>query len=215
MKEDDEQYRAFLIGRCNRPNMIFLYIKLVFLFIFFIISPVYAQEDIVELTKDILGDVFVHQEQKHDMVFYLCMKDSNIVGLAFFSQDVTPYLFGYNGHINLFVVIDLKGEIKGLKIISHKETPDVITLLSKERYIQKFTGKNVQKIKLGKQIDTITGATISSKAIFNIVKEASRKVLDIYYGKIFNDFKPDYKKDTTEDIEKLIKSGISRARYYK
>jgi len=82
---------------------------------------------------------------------------------------------GYSGDINLIMGIDKEGEILGVRVISHAETPglgDKIEI-SKSDWILGFAGYSLQNLTLkqwavkkdGGQFDQFSGATITPRAI--------------------------------------------------
>jgi len=86
---------------------------------------------------------------------------------------------GYNGDIRLLVGINADGEVMGVRVISHRETPglgDPIEL-EKNDWILGFNRKSLRnpatedwKVKRdGGQFDQFTGATISPRAVVKAV----------------------------------------------
>lgn len=91
---------------------------------------------------------------------------------------------GYNGDIRLLLGISYKGEIIGVRVIEHRETPglgDDIEIIRSD-WITQFDGRSVvsshpadwQIKRNGGQFDAITGATITPLAIINAVQSAIR-----------------------------------------
>ncbi len=85
---------------------------------------------------------------------------------------------GYGGPVSTMVGISLKGEVTGLKVVDHKETPGLGSeVVENLKFLEKFIGKKPDDpVKLGKDVDAVSGATISSRAITNAVRQG----LDIY-----------------------------------
>ncbi len=94
---------------------------------------------------------------------------------------------GYGGEILLTVGMDTDLKVTGIDIISHSETPGLGAKCVKDEFKNQFIGKDadIQVVKSGaedNQIDAITSATITSKAVtagvncaitaVNIIKEA-------------------------------------------
>lgn len=80
---------------------------------------------------------------------------------------------GYGGPIVFAVGINVKGKVVGLSIIDIKETPGLGQNVQKPGFQKQFRGKEADNsLEVGKDIDALTGATISSKAIALGVKEA-------------------------------------------
>ena len=89
---------------------------------------------------------------------------------------------GYGGDITVMTAVDFEsGCIYGVRVTQHKETPGVGTRAMEPSYLNKYVKLDVKKdIKLKKndgQIDAITGATRSSKAIADSVDRAAKFVL--------------------------------------
>ncbi|SKA80726.1 electron transport complex protein RnfG [Clostridium sp. USBA 49] len=91
---------------------------------------------------------------------------------------VTPK--GYGGTIQLMVGISTKGNVEGIKILSHSETPGLGANAPQPKFSGQFKGKSIdKKLEVVKkapsnsnEIEAITGATITSRAVTNGVNEA-------------------------------------------
>lgn len=84
---------------------------------------------------------------------------------------------GFGGRIELIIGILMDGTITGYKIIEQSETPGLGTKVNEPKFSKQFVGKNAYTNnfdlkKDGGEIDAVTGATISSKAVVNAVKSA-------------------------------------------
>ncbi|MCK4910024.1 MAG: 4Fe-4S binding protein [Thermodesulfovibrionales bacterium] len=102
--------------------------------------------------------------------------------LAFNSHDVTPSIRGYAGPIKTLVVMGPDGVIRGIKIVSHKETPNFVHSMLEPGYAMSFAGKPVtDPFAVGMDLDAITRATVSVEALADTVRESSviaaRKIL--------------------------------------
>lgn len=89
---------------------------------------------------------------------------------------------GYSGAIHLLVGIYASGEIAGVRVVAHRETPglgDDIEL-SRSRWILEFDGKSLRSpasegwaVKRdGGEFDQFTGATITPRAVVKAVRNA-------------------------------------------
>lgn len=78
---------------------------------------------------------------------------------------------GFGGDINLMVGVGADGKIIGVSIVSLSETPGVGTKVNTVDYLSAYIGKG-SGLKLGEDIDGITGATVSSKAVLAGVNAA-------------------------------------------
>lgn len=97
---------------------------------------------------------------------------------------------GYGGPIKMLVGVDLNGKIAGLKILEQKETPGLGAHITDENYkntkksfVAQFLGKmKTDKIAPKADIDAITGATISTRAVCSGVRQAL-ELFEIYKTK--------------------------------
>ncbi len=94
---------------------------------------------------------------------YLGLSNGNIVGGT---AKIT--VRGYGGDIELMIGLDINRKITGVRVLSHKETPGLGEKATKNEYLAQFINKSSSDINT---VRFITGATISSKAIRNGVKQ--------------------------------------------
>lgn len=100
-------------------------------------------------------------------------------------NEVVGYLImvsskGFHGEIKSMIGITKQGEISGIKVVSHSETPGVGSKIEKKDFTQGFNGKKINSgIKLVKtetskdsEVQGVTGATVSSTAVATGVNEA-------------------------------------------
>lgn len=87
---------------------------------------------------------------------------------------------GYNGAIDLLVGLGSNGTITHVRVISHRESKNIGDAIdiARSQWIENFSGKsinNIERIKLksdGGDIDQITGATVTSRAVAKTVRAA-------------------------------------------
>lgn len=86
---------------------------------------------------------------------------------------------GYSGPITLMFAVDNGGAITGLEVLGHTETPGLGAKIVTAAFRGQFVGKPAGQLKLKKDspqdgnIDAITGATISSRAVTRALREAT------------------------------------------
>lgn len=114
--------------------------------------------------------------------YFEALKGNAIVGYC-----VRVMGTGYNGYIRLIAGVDPDGTIEGVAVLEHSETPGLGAKINEVRpgesepwFLKQFKGKNARTIAVKKDIDAITGATISSKA----VTDAIRKTVDELLNKL-------------------------------
>ena len=84
---------------------------------------------------------------------------------------------GYGGDISLAVGVDNKFAVTGVDVMTHSETPGLGAKCNSDVFKNQFIGKtsNINVVKSGadgNEIDAITSATITSKAVTNAVNTA-------------------------------------------
>ncbi|KOR26533.1 RnfABCDGE type electron transport complex subunit G [Clostridium sp. L74] len=87
---------------------------------------------------------------------------------------------GYGGEIEMMVGVSKEGKVEGIKILSHSETPGLGANAEQPKFSGQFKGKptekdlEVVKTAPGKdnEIEAMTGATITSKAVTKGVNDA-------------------------------------------
>lgn len=87
---------------------------------------------------------------------------------------------GFHGEVEILVGIDEGDTLRGIKVLSHTETPGVGSKIEKEEFYTQFNDKATevlfQVVKVDPSNDTeiqgISGATVSSNCVTNSVNEA-------------------------------------------
>ncbi|GLR64347.1 electron transport complex subunit RsxG [Marinospirillum insulare] len=89
---------------------------------------------------------------------------------------------GYTGDINLLVAMNLQGEIKGVSVVSHRETPGLGDRIEERKsdWLKQFAGKSLTNPTIsdwavkkdGGEFDQFTGATITPRAVVNVIKRS-------------------------------------------
>lgn len=131
----------------------------------------------VESLKEVLPQADSYSSKLSNPLRYEAYKgsetthDKRIVGYAFVTTDLAPEERGYSGPIKALIGVDLDGNITGIKILEHTETPSYVRTLP--QFIAQFKGKSaLDSFKLGYDIDAITRATITSEAIARSVRKS-------------------------------------------
>ena len=89
---------------------------------------------------------------------------------------------GFNAPIEFLLVLDNKHEIQDIKILDHKEDPGLGELITRDSFLRQFVGLDQNSpFGLGEDIQGITGATISSRALASGVNKAFDKFADTFY----------------------------------
>lgn len=145
------------------------------------------QEQQIKIRKEALNSVLsdstfeqVEAELTEESVIkeiYLAKRNDEIIGYAF--KLITKE--GYGGEIELIVGINSNATISGIDIIKHSETPGLGANADGDKFKDQYKGKPTNQLSVVKdgadsdtEIDAISGATISSRAVTNAVNVASK-----------------------------------------
>ncbi len=109
-------------------------------------------------------------------------KIGNEVGYVF-----TAGAKGYGGTVSVMVGLDKEGTILGIEILSHSETPGLGANAVKPDFKGRFAGKSgeltVDKVSNdGQNIQAITAATITSKAVVSAVNTITETFAQVMTG---------------------------------
>ena len=102
---------------------------------------------------------------------YTIFDNSTEIGYAFLATGV-----GYAGDIDVLVGLEDATTLKGITVVSHQETPGLGDRITESDFINQFRGLDIDGVALrkdGGQVDGATGATISSQAVVDAVREAA------------------------------------------
>lgn len=110
------------------------------------------------------------------VIVYRARKDKQPVAAVY----VTTSPNGYSGKIRMVIGINADQTLAGVRVVSHKETPGLGDRIDAEKsgWILEFAGKSLQNPLLngwavkkdGGQFDQFTGATITPRAVVNMVR---------------------------------------------
>lgn len=105
---------------------------------------------------------------------YEGLDNGNVVGYT-----IKTVISGYSGPIVVMTGIDTEGIISGMKVVSNTETPGLGAIASKPEFQDQYKEKQakgeiavVKSAPTDTQIQALTGATITSKAVTKGVNDA-------------------------------------------
>ena len=130
----------------------------------------------------------VEQEEIINYEKKLGFENTEIISEVFkniVDDEVAGYTFkvlpeGYGGEMNILVGISTEGEITGLKVVGHSETPGLGAKATEESFQNQFAGMptstSLTVIKSGtpgdNEVQAITGSTITTQAVTDGVNAA-------------------------------------------
>lgn len=112
-------------------------------------------------------------DEKSGSSIYLVYAEDKLCGYC-----VNVASNGFGGEINMMVGVSPDNSVESVKIISLSETPGVGSKTRSDSFLAQFAGKK-GSLKIGDDVDAISGATISSKAVLEGVNTALACDIDI------------------------------------
>jgi len=99
-----------------------------------------------------------------------------LVGLAFFTTDLTPRIYAYKGRITTLVALEPTGRLIGIEVIYHYE-PFGYFSIDLSRFPAQFVGKSIlDPLEVGEDIDAISRATITMEAATRAIRQGARQL---------------------------------------
>ena len=155
-------------------------------------QPVVAQ-DAIEVDQALLHEVMPaadsFSEKSGEPPVYRAYKtdadaaEPELIGYLFETPDLPPEEIGYSAPIDVLVGIDLNGTLTGIKILYYRESYKSIRgdFLATEQFPNQFETKNVADgFRVGRDVDGVSRATISSWAVARGIRNAARRVARVY-----------------------------------
>ena len=114
-------------------------------------------------------------ERVEEPVYQALDSSGNVLGLVY-----NAIGDGYGGPVKVAVGVDPdQGQIVGLAVLSHTETAGLGSRIEEPSFRDQFAGKPVtDPFEVGRDVDGITAATVSSQAVSRAVGETARGVLE-------------------------------------
>jgi ferredoxin len=109
--------------------------------------------------------------------------EPELMGYLFETPDLPPEEVGYSAPIEVLVGLDLQGSITGIEILYYRESYKSIRgdFLNTEGFPNQFADKTVgDGFRVGRDIDGVSRATITSWAVARGVRNAARRVTRAY-----------------------------------
>ncbi len=101
------------------------------------------------------------------------MKGADKLGTVFLASTM-----GYSGTIEVIFGMDVAGAMTGARVIAQTETPGLGAKIATDKFLGQYAGKAREQVALKKddpakgQIDAISAATISSRAVTRAIRAA-------------------------------------------
>lgn len=155
--------------------------------VYFITAPIAAEKNEMskqQAMKDLVKDAEYFKEVANKDQWFAAEKGDKIIAYLVPSESK-----GYGGAIKVLVAVATDGKVIDYSILSSNETPGLGDNAAKEPFKSQFKGKQAEALNVVKDpsnkenIQAMTGATISSRAVTKAVKEAVENVVQFTGGK--------------------------------
>ncbi len=106
--------------------------------------------------------------------------ETTLLGFVFITIEVEPEEWAYSSEIEMLVGMTTGGVITKVKMIDHYE-PFGYFSIDPPEFIEQFEGKSIlDPFEEGRDIDTVTRATITVEGAARVIKKAARKIARQY-----------------------------------
>jgi len=132
------------------------------------------QARLQQQVEEELGSIFPELDDSvydEESEVYTLYSGEATIGYAFLAVGV-----GYGGDIAVLVGLEDTETVRGIVILSHVETPGIGDRIENDDFLNQFIGLNINDISLrqdGGQVDALTAATISSRAVVDAIRETA------------------------------------------
>lgn len=150
----------------------------------FEVLPGASAINIIRLTPDVTER---HEDQRTEkereettsLIYEAVNEQGQAIGYAFVGEGN-----GYGGVVRVLVGVDERtNEIVNIKVLEHSETPGLGDRVEGESFRSRFVGKTVQDpIRIGEDIDNLSGASVSARAVAEAVREGFQDTFAAYRG---------------------------------
>ena len=110
-----------------------------------------------------------------DVHYYKALSEGKVVGYA-----VEAGTIGFGGPLTLMVGVTPDGVVYNTSVLSHSETPGLGANLTTEGFMKQFSGMDASSPiavrKDGGNVEAITSATITSRAVCGAINNAKNKL---------------------------------------
>ncbi|MHC4974185.1 MAG: 4Fe-4S binding protein [Planctomycetota bacterium] len=97
----------------------------------------------------------------------------NVAGWVFSTEAFAGDVYGYHGPITLALHVGNEGTLRAFRILHSRETPAYLDRL--EAWLGELAGRNVFAADPFRDVDTVSGATLSSRAIVSTLARSGRR----------------------------------------
>ncbi|MEX2130627.1 MAG: FMN-binding protein, partial [Pseudohongiellaceae bacterium] len=155
------------------------------------VPAVHAQRGLLadaEMLHRVMPDAETFSEKSGEPPVYRAYRrnasgEPELVGYLFETPDLPPEEIGYSAPIDVLVGMNLEGVLTGIQILDYRESYRSIRgdFLATERFPNQFEDKDIAEgFRVGRDVDGVSRATISSWAVARGIRNAARRIAEAY-----------------------------------
>ena len=117
-------------------------------------------------------------------------KGDLLLGFVFATEDIPPEQLGYSGPVRALVGLGVDGLLTGARVTDYYESykSSMGDFLRRPGVQEQFTGKSIaDPFDVNSDVDGVTRATLSTRAFARGIRNASRRVAEVYADEILGD----------------------------
>lgn len=146
-------------------------------------------QDELQFLREVMPGASSFSEKSGEPPVYKAFANSNagsepeLVGYLFETPDYPPEEIGYSAPIEVLVGMDMRGTLSGIKVLYYRESYKSIRgdFINTERFPFQFEGMSVSDgFRVGRDLDGVSRATITSWATSRGIRNAARQVALAY-----------------------------------
>lgn len=143
----------------------------------------------IALLKEVMPEAASFSEKSGEPPVYRAYAEAEsgaepeLIGYLFETPDYPPEEIGYSAPIEVLVGMDLEGTLSGIKVLYYRESYKSIRgdFINTERFPNQFEGMSVSDgFRVGRDLDGVSRATITSWATSRGIRNAARQVAQNY-----------------------------------
>lgn len=112
--------------------------------------------------------------------------DKKQIGTLLCSSDFEQTQFGYNGDVPILIAINADNEIQSVHALKNSENKEYFQSLEKQQLFSQWNGLKLDSLAVQKQVDAVSGATLSSSAVITGVQHTLASYLDVQHAQQTN-----------------------------
>ena len=125
-----------------------------------------------EIVKAFPNAKSIKKETKWTIVYDATKK---VLGYAVYSKPASDGIKGFNGETPLMVALDASQKVKCVILLPNNESPEYLQLVVNAGLLKSWDGLKTKKA-CKKKVDTVSGATYSSRSIIQTLQAALKNI---------------------------------------